>query len=269
MKKISVVIPTYNREQTILRAVQSVLNQTYTDLEVLVVDDGSTDATGEVVSRIEDDRVRYIPLERNGGVANARNIGVQMSEGEWLAFQDSDDSWREDKLEKQIAYAEKHPEYGMIYGCYLTHFEDGRELTAPPKPWPETMEGDLLNTLLVRNVIGAPTVLVRRQLFLESGGFDTAYKSLEDWEFVLRFARGHAIGFLPEVLMDVYLLQNGVSSHAGNYYESRCRMLAAYKAELLRAGLFDTVAMDILSRAQRAGILGPVQKMMEAYLQER
>lgn len=266
MKKVSVIIPTYNREQTILRAVQSVLNQTYTDLEVMIVDDGSIDATSEVVSQIKDDRVRYIPLEKNGGVSNARNVGVQFAEGEWIAFQDSDDCWRTDKLEKQTAYAEMHPEYDMIYGLYLTHFSDGREIVSPPVPLPEVMEGNMLNTLLVRNVVGAPTIFMKREAFLESGGFDTSYRSLEDWEYAIRFARDHQIGFVPEVLMDVYMLQGGVSSHMGNYFESRCRMLGAFKAELLGAGLFDTVAMDILNRAQKAGILQPVQKMMEVYL---
>lgn len=266
MKKGSVVIPTYNREKTILRSVQSVLEQTYSDIEVLVIDDGSDDATGEVVKRIEDDRVRYIRLEQNGGVSNARNTGARMAQGEWIAFQDSDDCWRKDKLEKQMTYAEQHPEYDMVYGLYLTHFPDGRKLVTPVEPWPDVMEGQMQETLLVRNVIGAPTVLVKREAFLESGGFDTSYKSLEDWEYAIRFAQNHQIGFVSEILMDVYMQQGGISSHVGNYYDGRCRMLGAYKKEMLQAGVFDTVAMDILTRAQNAGILGPVQKMMEAYI---
>lgn len=267
MEKISVVIPTYNRQHTLLRAVNSVLQQSYSELEILIIDDGSTDSTEEIVRTIEDYRVRYIPLGKNQGVANARNFGVANAEGEWIAFQDSDDSWHKDKLEKQMDYAKKHPEYAMIYTLYQANLSDGRQIISPAKPWPPVMEGNMFNTLLERNVIGAPTMCVKRECFLRSGGFDTTYKSLEDWEYALRFSRDYRIGFIPEALMDVYMLQDGISSHAGNYFESRCRMLAAFKEEMIQAGVFDSVAMDILKRAQNMNILENVQNMMMLYLQ--
>lgn len=262
MAKISVIIPTYNRGYTILRAVESVLNQTCSDLEVLVIDDGSVDGTAGILGRIRDDRLQYIALESNKGVANARNVGAGLAKGEWIAFQDSDDSWRENKLEKQMAYADAHPEYAMIYGMYLAKLQDGRQILSPTEPWPEIMEGNMLNTLLVRNVIGAPTMCIRREAFMESGGFDITYRSLEDWEYAIRFARRHSIGFVPEVLMDVYMQPDGISSKAGSYFESRCRMLSAFRTELLQEGLFDAVVMDILNRAKSAGVLEGVQKMI-------
>lgn len=268
MKKISVVIPTYNRADTILRAITSVLEQSYPVEEIIVVDDASTDHTKEIVSRIEDERIQYILLEENAGVANARNVGVLQAKGDWIAFQDSDDCWHPNKLEKQMDYASKHPECQMIYSLYTAHLSDGSAMLSPAEPLPEVMEGQMFDTLLTRNVIGAPTICISRAAFLQIGVFDTSYTSLEDWEFVLRAARQYSIGFVKEALMDVYILSDGVSSKVGGYFESRCRMLATYREVLQQRNLFDIVAMDILSRAKNLGILEAVQNMMLLYLQE-
>lgn len=266
MEKISVIIPTYNREKTILRSIQSVLDQTYTNLEVLVIDDGSTDATAELVKNIADDRVQYIALEQNGGVSNARNVGARMASAEWIAFQDSDDSWHPDKLEKQMSYAMEHPEYSMIYCQYKMHLQYGIETIVPTKEASPIMEGNLLAPLLKRNVIGAPTILVRKQDFLNVGGFNTSYKALEDWEYVIRFAKNYQVGFVPEVLMDVYLLNGGISSNVSGFYESRCKMLAEYKMDMLQAGVLESVMADILNKAESAGVLQTVKKIMMLYL---
>ena len=101
---ISVVIPTYNRAQTIRMAVDSVLNQTYRDIELIIVDDASTDGTQDVVTQIADDRIRYLRLEQRSGACNARNIGALSARGEFISFQDSDDKWHLDKLEKQYQF---------------------------------------------------------------------------------------------------------------------------------------------------------------------
>ena len=95
MESVNVVIPTFNREKTIRRAIESVLNQTYTNLEILVIDDGSSDGTKEEVDKIA---VRYVPLEKNGGASNARNQGAKLASGKWIAFQDSDDLGRPEAL---------------------------------------------------------------------------------------------------------------------------------------------------------------------------
>lgn len=266
MEKISVIIPTYNREKTILRSVESVLNQTYQNLEVLIVDDGSTDGTVELVAGIQDDRVQCIVLEENGGAANARNVGAEYATGEWIAFQDSDDCWRPEKLAKQLGYAERRPKYDLIYcGCKV-YEKDGSWLMAPMQPWPPIMEGEMLKTLLQRNVISMPTVLVKREQFLQSGGFDVSYKALEDWEYMIRFSKEHKIGFVPETLVDVYMQEGGISSNVGNYYESRCKLLAQYRTDMEETGTFDTVMQDILVRANNSGILEPVKNVMMAYL---
>ena len=101
---ISVVLPTYNRGPLIMRAVKSVLEQTYSDIELLIVDDGSTDCTRAVISAIQDPRVKYLYQETNRGACAVRNIGIRAAKGEYIAFQDSDDVWHPDKLEKQLSY---------------------------------------------------------------------------------------------------------------------------------------------------------------------
>lgn len=263
---ISVIIPTFNRADTILRSVNSVLDQTYKDMELLIIDDGSTDNTKELIEQIEDSRIRYIYLGTNSGASNARNVGARHARGEWIAFQDSDDAWKPDKLSKQIAYASEHPEYNLIYSSYIAHLTE-QDIYFPTEPLPSVMEGDMFHTLLLRNVIGTPTMLIKREAFLQSGGFDTAYQSLEDWEFVIRFSKNNLIGYVSDYLMDVYMLDGGISSRVGAYYDSRCRMLAEYKEDIIKFGLFDTIAMDILTRAANSGIQEQVQKMMMLYLQ--
>lgn len=265
---ISVIIPTYNRGNTIIRSVNSVLEQTWKDLEIIIIDDASMDNTKELISQIEDKRVRYIALKDNKGPANARNVGVKEARGEWIAFQDSDDCWYRDKLEKQMEYAYRHPEYFMIYCDCMVYQEGQPPIRCPIPPLPEKMEGNIMGTLLCRNVVAAPTMLLKRNCFYEVGGFNVSYGSNEDWDFVLRFSKKYKIGYLQEVLMDVHMLEGGVSSRMAEYYESRCRMLAENKKELLQEGLFDVVAMDILERAKASGIQEPIKQMMMLYLQK-
>lgn len=265
-EKVSVIIPTYNREKTLLRALQSVINQTYSNLEVLIIDDGSTDGTAGVVNTVEDERVKYIMLEKNGGPSNARNVGVQMASGEWIAFQDSDDSWHEDKLEKQIAYRNSNPNYSLIYCIGNVHFSDGIDRIVLGKPWPAIMEGNMTHTLLQRNVVDTPTMFMKRECFLDVGGFDTTYRALEDWEFVLRFSKKYEIGFVSEALMESYMLANGVSSNLGAYFEARCKMLGQYRTDMIREGVLELVMQDILVRANQAEVFDTVKNLMAIYL---
>ena len=124
----------------------------------------------------------------------------------------------------------------------------------------------MFKSLLERNVIGAPTVLVKRDAFIDAGGFDTEFNALEDWDFVIRFAKQYRIGYIDEMLMDARMLNGGVSSGIASYYEARCRMLRLYKDDMLQEGVFNSVVTNILEKAQRRGILDAVQKMMVLYL---
>ena len=107
MEKVSIIIPTYNREKSISKSIKSVLNQTYNDLEVIVVDDGSTDNTEKIIKGIKDTRIKYIKLDKNKGACYARNVGIKKATGKYIAFNDSDDIFHKTKIEKQVMYLKK------------------------------------------------------------------------------------------------------------------------------------------------------------------
>ncbi|MBR1930097.1 MAG: glycosyltransferase family 2 protein [Lachnospiraceae bacterium] len=265
MKKVSVIIPTYNRADKLMISVNSVLEQTYSNLELIIVDDGSQDHTRQVVEGIADERVRYVALPQNGGVSIARNTGAECATSDIIAFQDSDDAWRPDKLEKQMDYWRLHPEFEMVYCSYMMH-KYQFEYIVPAEHMEGPMEGDIFSWLILRNSIGAPTMVMKRESFLKVGGFDSSMRSLEDWEFVIRFAREYQIGFVDEVLMDVYYSNVSVTSQVAAYFESRCRMITTYKEQLLACGFFDAAVNDMFQRASNLNVLDMVKKMLIQFL---
>lgn len=268
MKKISVVIPTYNRAKQIKQAIHSVLSQTYHNFEILVVDDGSTDETENIVNSIQDKRVRYIKLlENSGGPAFPRNVGAEKATGPVVAFLDSDDRWLEYKLEHQMRFWERHPEYSMIYCPYFMCKGDKViGITPGENIEREQLSGDILLPLLKRNTVGAPTMMIRKENFYQCGGYDTSYRCLEDWEFVLRFASRFRIGFLDEILVEANYSQGSVSSRIDDYFDCRCRMIAGYKKELWENRVFDQVVEELFQKAASFDMLPQVKKLLGGLL---
>ena len=158
---ISVVIPTYNRAELLLRSIKSIQNQTYMNWELIVVDDGSTDGTEQIISNLDDSRIRYMRNEENIGAAASRNRGVSLAKNDYIAFQDSDDVWRCDKLQRQMEYLCENKEFDMVYCSFLKHYNDGRETVVPNKQV-GAREGNMHTTLLINNVIGTPTILMKK-----------------------------------------------------------------------------------------------------------
>jgi glycosyltransferase involved in cell wall biosynthesis len=141
---VSVIIPTYNRAHLVLRAIQSVLSQTFADFELIVVDDGSVDNRREAVARFDDPRIQYIRLERNRGLGAARNVDTDAARGEYIAFLDSDDEWLESKLAEQLEQA-RHSSSGFgVFYCQHLHVIDGIAI-AKNEP---VYEGQVHNQLL-------------------------------------------------------------------------------------------------------------------------
>lgn len=265
MSEVSIIIPTYNRSTKLKASIESILRQSYTDFELLIVDDASTDDTREMVEAIPDERVCYIGQEVNGGASAARNEGVRQAHCPLIAFQDSDDIWRAEKLEKQMAYWQQHPKYSMVY-CSYKKYIDNQEIIVPNADWRGELEGRIFSWLAQRNSIGTPTMLMKRECFLEAGGFDTTLRALEDWDFVLRFSQKYAIGYVDEPLVDSYESPGGISSKGSAYYESRCRMIGKYKQYLLAEGVFDLVVSDLFQRAEQRGALEEVKRMLMLFL---
>lgn len=206
---ISVVIPTYNRKELLIRAVTSVLDQTWKDLEVVVVDDASTDGTEAFLrAHVTDPRVRYLRQERQQGACAARNRGVEQARGEWIAFQDSDDTWRPEKLAVQMAQLEECG--GDIVFCAFARHEFGKETpyTFPHANVPQGPVG--YEDLLFENLISTQTMLGKRACF-QAEPFDVRFPRLQDWELVLRLARRYSIHYYARVLVDVYEQADSIS----------------------------------------------------------
>lgn len=184
--QISIILPTHNRADVLGRAVRSVLAQTFDQLELIVVDDASTDATAELVAGFDDPRIRYLRVEKQGGAAVARNLGVRNSSASLLAFQDSDDEWTCDKLRDQYqAYAKLGKDKPCLVCCSCIFLmADGA--VSWRRPDARVRQGDLAPDNLLSAFYSTPTWLMPRTTFELLGGFDESMPNLEDWEMYLR-----------------------------------------------------------------------------------
>jgi len=207
---VSVVIPTYNYGRFISEAIQSVLEQTYPIFEIIVVDDGSTDGTESIVKEFGD-RIRYVKQE-NLGVCAARNTGIEMSSGDLIAFLDADDSWLPDKTQKQVTIFIEDAEVGLVH-CGMREFDTLTGETL--EMLVEGGEGWVAEELALgeKPVICGPggAIMVRRDVIETTGNFDTRLKILEDWDFCLRIAMRHKVGFVREALVDYR--SHGANAH--------------------------------------------------------
>ena len=233
---VTVVIPVCNRENTILRAVNSVLWQTYENIEVIVVDDGSTDSTVQVVESCSDDRVRVIRLSHNHGANYARNRGIEQARGEFVAFQDSDDEWLEDKLDRQISYMLKE----CLEGLFCPYiFCDGVNTEVVPCDH-RNVDCDyteLIGRLKRGNIVGTPTLVVRKNVFSYIGLFDEKMRRLQDYEFVIRFVKKFRLGYIEKPLVKAYKTEKSISA-------DRDALLDAYM--VLAKKHFDFIDLDHL-----------------------
>jgi len=200
---ISVIIPTYNRADLLPQAIMSVLKQTYTKLECIVVDDASIDETEHVVNQFADNRIVYIRHETNRHVSVSRNTGIAHTKGDLIGFLDDDDEWLPTKLEKQISFIKILPtNVGLIY-CWMDYYDNQGQLMKEHHP---TYRGDVFPYVLDRQRIGGtPTLLVRRSVIENVGGFDEELLRGNDGDFIRRVCREYEVDFVPEVLVKVHI----------------------------------------------------------------
>lgn len=248
---ISAVIPVYNRAGSVGRSVESVLRQTLPPREVIVVDDGSTDSTADVLKQFGGD-IRVTGDGRNRGVAAARNLGVAQSSGAWIAFNDSDDVWEPDKLERQWDYLRANPYYEFIHG-YDRWIYDGAEIEMEREG--RKPEGWIWKASLGHCYISPPTVLMKRALFDELGGFDESLPVSEDYEFWLRLSRNHPVGLCSHVSTNVY---GGAIDQISQRYRNweRYRVAALIKAWRTERSAAFRAMMEAEMRAKLEWLIG-------------
>lgn len=194
---VSVVIPTYNRKELLSRAIESVLGQSYANLELIVVDDGSTDGTEECVKAYsEDKRFKYY-YQNNSGQSAARNLGISNANGELIAFLDSDNFWHKDKLSLQLAFWSDFRGFDILYSEGIMVDIEGRVLSENA-PMTKRPSGKILKTLFSWNCVTNNTVLVPKRCFDEMGGFNESLRIAEDFDLWLRFATRYTFIFHPE-----------------------------------------------------------------------
>jgi glycosyltransferase involved in cell wall biosynthesis len=239
----SVIIPTYNRWPLVAEAVDSVLAQSFQDIEIIVVDDGSTDGTTNRLAKFAG-RLRLFTTTRQG-VAAARNFGVSQAQGCYVAFLDSDDLWLPGKLETQIAFLDRHPE---IQICQTDEIWVRNGVRVNPKAMHRKPSGDIFVRSLDLCLISPSAVMMTRELFQRIGGFDESFPVCEDYDLWLRVTSVYSVPLIPEALV----VKRG--GHADQLSRSlwgmdRYRVLALQK--ILRSGLDGvprTAARDVLRR---------------------
>lgn len=269
MERVSVVLPTYNRADVLKKSIDSVLAQTYPELELIVVDDGSTDGTEELVRGISDERIRYFSTKLNRGAAAARNYGIAHAspETEFLAFEDSDDLWHRDKLEKQLRELEQHPEAGFCYHKISYDMGGGYTAILPDERLPEEKKrGEIYAQLLYDNLVDCPSMLIRKSILSQAGTFDELLKALEDYDLALRLAKIAPAAFVNEVLLDSTFSTTGVSGSSANYLTASCVLLGKYRQDYLETGTFNHRVEIILSDAERAGMKEQIVSFLEKVL---
>ena len=191
---ISVIIPVYNGEQTIRKTINSVLNQTFSDFELIVINDGSQDSTLEIVSSIPDSRIKIFSYP-NSGQAISRNRGIERASGEFIAFLDADDLWKPNKLEAQLKALEANPQAAVAYSWTDFIDKDGQFLGTGTRI---NYSGNVYEKLLVRNFLEhGSNPLIRRQALIEVGGFDGSLTPAEDWDLYLRLASRYQFILVP------------------------------------------------------------------------
>lgn len=215
MADISVIIPTYNYARYLPATLDSVFRQTFTDLEVIVVDDGSTDNTKDILQPyIHDERIRYI-YQENRGLSAARNTGIRSSQSPFITFLDSDDLFTPRKLEVLRQEFERHPEAGLVYGNHVLW--TGQHLYRQPRfPHGQAPSGWILPQLFTHPVMSVPAVLVRRECFDRAGFFDESLTAVEDWDMWMRIAVLYPMYYVNDVVTYVRVHANSMSTNLVN-----------------------------------------------------
>ncbi|SFE80045.1 glycosyltransferase family 2 protein [Roseivivax sediminis] len=233
--EVSIVLPVYNRESTLGRALDSLTAQHAHDIEIIVVDDGSSDGSRPLAEACaaRDPRITVRQTPRNLGAAGARNVGIDAASGRYIAFQDSDDRWFPEKLTRQLKALRENPAARACY-CGAVYFSTAQSYYIPRHGTIRRPNGQIFEDLLVSNATTPQTLLLERALLSECGGFDENLRINEDWDLALRIAKHTAFAFVPEPLVMIYRTPGSVSSDLSADALFREWLLETYASDYAR-----------------------------------
>ena len=232
-KTVSVIIPTYKRPENLIRAIDSVINQTYKPIEIIVVDDNGLGTEWQIYTYnilkkyIEENRIIYITHDKNKNGAAARNTGLKHSTGEFINFLDDDDIFEMSKIEKQVNCLEKHSnEYGACY-CNLVVVGNKRTFTTQNKE-----EGNIVEEMLTEEaVFNTSSILFKRQHIEAIQGFDESFRRHQDWEMLVRYFRHYKICLVKDVLLKKIVTPNIITANPLSAIEYKEKFLKTYKSD--------------------------------------
>jgi glycosyltransferase involved in cell wall biosynthesis len=243
MTLVSVVMAVYNAEDTVERSVRSVLDQTYKNLELIVVDDGSTDGSSAILQTlaVQDDRIKII-AQKNAGLTKSLNIGVRAAKGEFIARLDADDYAVPTRIEKQVAAFEMRPDLVLLGSNSLDKFEK-----APPQEWGYLSDAEIEKKIVLCTPFPHSTVMFRGDVFRHLGGYDERFMTSQDTELWMRFAKHGKVSMLPECLIE-RTVHSGSISHRRRFRQFKDAWRARrmhYEGSLLYAFYFSIRSLII------------------------
>lgn len=258
---VSVILPTYNRRHCLPRAVESVLRQTFDDLELIVVDDCSKDDTLAWLDSLDDPRLRVLRHEVNKGGAAARNTGIAAARAPVIAFQDSDDEWLVTMLDRQLArMAERGEDHGASYCGKIVYGRDdrfnfgARRAGYMPAANRKVVEGDILDEVLRHAIVSTQTLVVRKDVLDAVGGFDETLRVGLDWELTVRIARHTKFAFVEEPLVMTFLMPDSITHRRLSGAHTASRVIAKNEDLMnARPALYADKLFEIGRIYQRAG----------------
>jgi glycosyltransferase involved in cell wall biosynthesis len=231
---VSVVIPTYERQEYLRGAIQTALGQTYDPIEVIVVDDGSSEPYAAEIVADFPESVMCIRHDKNQGLSAARNTGIQAANGEYIAFLDDDDRWNKDKIGRQVSILSEHKEAGLAT-CLVVSITPNKEIVHCE---PDAPSGDCLESMLIGNQIGTPSkVLVRKDCFDNIGFFDESLPTKQDWDLYIRLCKEWSVVAISDYLC-FRTIHESMSSSSRALERDKKKILQKHKDVIKKKGMW-------------------------------
>jgi len=264
---VSVIMATYNRENYLPYAIDSVLHQTYPNLELLIIDDGSIDGTRELVNSYKDPRISYY-YQENKGQSSAINVGIQHARGDFISFLDSDNLWKLDKLDRQVRLMNDNPDYQVVYGENEIIDENG--ILQAVNGSVTRHSGNIMKQLLVYNFVNFNTTMIRAECFRELGGMNSTVPAGPDYDLFLKFSTRYQFLYVPQIFAQYRVMANQMSSNKDRRFRTNHVILSnfieTYRDLLDRDSINYTWCRFYTSRGRYNALVGRLGQAFRDYL---